>query len=50
MDLKHLISLLIFPSFLSIHFTALAKDSEVFLDFETADGSGDSIFDFRLQI
>ena len=41
MDLKNLIFLLIFPSLLSIHFTALAQDQEVFLDFENAEGSGD---------
>ncbi len=40
MDLKTLISLLIFPTLLSIQFTVLAQDQEVFLDFETADGSG----------
>ncbi len=41
MDLKNLISLLIFTALLSVHFTALAQDQEVFLDFENADGSGD---------
>ena len=41
MDLKNLIFLLIFPSLLSVHFTALAQDQEVFLDFENAEGSVD---------
>ncbi len=41
MDFKNLISLLIFSALLSVHFTALAHNQEVFLDFENADGSGD---------
>jgi hypothetical protein len=41
MDLKYLIRLLVFSSFLSLHLEALPQDQEVFLDFENANGTGD---------